>query len=486
MEDTLRSSRCGRNDASDGGAAMSRPNVVLTVLDTARARDTVPASSSPMPTLADVAADGTEFTNAFSPAPWTLPSHASLFTGTYPSQHGAHGDHTYLDDSPRTLAEAFSAAGYETVGVSNNTWVTEEFGFGRGFDTLRKGWQYVQSDTDLGTVTRAEHPMEKLRAAGDRLFDGNPLVNAANLVYDEFAAGDGAERATSWVDSWLSDRDDETPFFCFLNFIEPHAEYRPPREYAEPYLPPDTTYDEATTLRQDPRAYDVGEYALNDREFEALRGLYRGSLAYLDDQLARLRESLVAAGEWEDTVFVALGDHGENIGDHGFFGHQYNLYDTLLHVPMVARGGPFDGGRRDDLVQTLDLAPTLLDAAGIDDPAFERQMHARSLHPDATRATPSSRSTSARNRRPTRWRRDSARYPTASGRSTGRSARSGRPTRSTSPPPTAASGSTASARTPTRRGTARTTTPSGRVCSRTASTSGSTPSNTPRRGARCR
>jgi arylsulfatase A-like enzyme len=362
---------------------MSRPNVVLTVLDTVRARDTVPASPSPMPTLADVAADGTEFTNAFSPAPWTLPSHASLFTGTYPSQHGAHGNHTYLDDSLRTLAEAFSGAGYETVGVSNNTWVTEEFGFDRGFDTLRKGWQYVQSDTDLGTVTRAEHPMEKLRAAGDRLFDGNPLVNAANMVYDEFAAGDGAERATSWVDSWLSDRDDETPFFCFLNFIEPHAEYRPPREYAEPYLPPDTTYDEATTLRQDPRAYDVGEYALNDREFEALRGLYRGSLAYLDDQLARLRESLVAAGEWEDTVFVALGDHGENIGDHGFFGHQYNLYDTLLHVPMVARGGPFDGGRRDDLVQTLDLAPTLLDAAGIDDPAFERQMHARSLHPDA-------------------------------------------------------------------------------------------------------
>lgn len=336
-----------------------------------------------MSTLADVAASGTEFTNAFSPAPWTLPSHASIFTGTYPSRHGAHGGHTFLDDSLRTLAEAFRADGYETVGVSNNTWVTDEFGFDRGFGTFRKGWQYVQSDTDLGTVTRAEHPGAKLRAACDRLFDGNPLVNAANLVYDEFATGDGAERTTSWVDSWLGDRSDEDPFFLFLNYVEPHVEYRPPREYAERYLPPDTTYDEATTLRQDPRAYDAGDYGLNEREFRALHALYRGELAYLDDQLARLRDALVSAGEWDDTVFVVLGDHGENIGDHGFFGHQYNLYDTLLHVPMVAHGGPFDGGQRTELVQTLDVAPTLLDAAGIDDDGFREQTQGRSLHPDA-------------------------------------------------------------------------------------------------------
>ncbi|MDS0293927.1 sulfatase [Halogeometricum luteum] len=362
---------------------MSRPNVVVTVLDTVRGRDTVPASSSPMSTLGDIAASGTEFTSAFSAAPWTLPSHASLFTGTYPSQHGAHGDHTYLDDSLRTLPEAFRDDGYETVGVSNNTWITEEFGFHRGFDTLRKGWQYFQSDTDLGTVTRAEHPMSKLRAASDRLFDGNPLVNAANLVYDEMADGDGADRATSWVESWLDDRDAESPFFLFLNYVDPHVEYRPPREYAEQYLPPDVTYDEAMTLRQDPRAYDVGEYRLNDREFEILHALYRGALAYADDHLARVRDALVSAGEWEDTILVVLSDHGENVGDHGFFGHQYNLYDSLLHVPMVFHGGPFHEGRRDGLVQTLDAAPTLLDAAGVEAPEFRRQMHARSLHPDA-------------------------------------------------------------------------------------------------------
>jgi arylsulfatase A-like enzyme len=361
---------------------MSRPNVVVVVLDTVRGRDTVPAASSPMPTLADIAASGTEFTNAFSPAPWTLPSHASMFTGAYPSRHGAHGEHTYLDGRLRTLAEAFRDDGYETVGVSNNTWVTAEFGFDRGFRTFRKGWQYIQSSTDLGTVVRAESPSEKLRAIRERLFDGNPLVNVANLLYDEFAEGKGAERATSWVDSWLRRRGD-SPFFLFLNYIEPHTEYRPPREYAERFLPPRATYEEAMRIRQDPRAYDVGDYSLTDRDFEMLRALYRGSLAYLDDHLARLRERLVSAGEWEDTVFVALGDHGENVGDHGFFGHQYNLYDTVLHVPMVVRGGPFDDGRRDELVQTLDLTPTLLDAADVDDPPLRRQSQGRSLHPDA-------------------------------------------------------------------------------------------------------
>ncbi|WP_254546048.1 sulfatase [Halomarina pelagica] len=363
---------------------MSGPNVAVVVLDTARGRDTVPAAASPMPRLASLATAGTEFTNAFSPAPWTLPAHASLFTGTYPSRHGAHGGHTVLDGSLPTLAEAFRDAGYETVGVSNNTWITEEFGFDRGFDTLRRGWQYVQSDVDLGEVVRAEHPRAKLRALRARLFDGNPFVNAVNVLYNELADDEGAERTTSWVEGWLRGRDPgDAPFFLFLNYIEPHVEYRPPREFAEPYLPPGASYEEATAIRQDPRAYDVGDYSIDEREFDMLRALYLGELAALDEHLGRLRAALAAAGEWEDTVFVVLGDHGENVGDHGLFGHQYDLHDTLLHVPFVVHGGGFGAARRTELVQTLDLVPTLLDAADVDAPRLRAEAQGRSLHPSA-------------------------------------------------------------------------------------------------------
>ncbi|MDQ2051008.1 sulfatase [Natronolimnohabitans sp. A-GB9] len=360
-------------------------NVVLVVLDTARAKSSGPETT---PALTRLAEEGTTFDNAFAAAPWTLPSHASMFTGTYPSEHGTHGGHTYLDAELRTLPEAFSDAGYETIGVSNNTWITEEFGFHRGFDDLRKGWQYIQSDADMGAVVRGEDLREKLQATRDRLFDGNPLVNAANILYSEVfqpAGDDGADRSTTWIANWLADRDDDEPFFLFCNFIEPHVEYDPPREYAERFLPAGASYDDATAIRQDPRAFDCEEYELTDREFALLRGLYRAELAYVDEQLGTLRAALEDAGTWAETLFVVCGDHGEHIGEHGFFGHQYNLYDTLIEVPLVCHGGPFtDGGRRDDLVQLLDLPETVLDAAGVDDSELRDQGSGRSLHPRST------------------------------------------------------------------------------------------------------
>jgi len=363
-------------------------NVVLVVLDTARATDTPPARAETMPTLAALAESGTAYRDAFACAPWSVPSHASLFTGVHPSEHGAHGDHTSLDGDHRTLAESFADSGYETIGVSNNTWITEAFGFARGFDSFWKGWQYWQSDADMGTVARADEPREKLRRAAANLFDGNPLVNAVNVAYSELfqpAGDDGAARTTARLESWLESRDGDDPFFCFVNYLEPHIDYRPPEAYAEPFLPADGTFEEAVAVRQDPRAYDVGEYDLTDREFRLLHALYRGELAYVDEQLARLRTALQAAGEWDDTLFVVVGDHGENVGDHGFLGHQYNLYDTLLHVPMVLHGGAFTGGagNADALVQLSDLVPTLLDATGVDDPALRGQCRGPSFHPDA-------------------------------------------------------------------------------------------------------
>ena len=371
---------------------MTRPsNVVLVVLDTARASDAPPVREETMPALADLAAEGTAYEHAYACAPWSLPSHASLFTGAYASRHGAHGDHTYLDASHRTLAESFADSGYETIGVSNNTWITEEFGFSRGFDSFWKGWQFWQSDADMGTVARADATREKVRRAAANLFDGNPLVNAVNIAYSEVvqpAGDDGAARTTDRVASWLEDRSDDRPFFAFVNYLEPHIDYRPPREYAEPFLPADATFEEATAIRQDPRAYDVGDYDLTDREFRLLHALYRGELAYVDSQLDRLRTALEDAGEWEDTLLVVCGDHGENVGDHGFLGHQYNLYDTLLHVPLVLHGGAFTGGagNADELVQLPDVVPTLLDAAGVDDSALREQCQGPSFHPDADAA----------------------------------------------------------------------------------------------------
>lgn len=356
-------------------AETSPYNVVLLVLDTARAKSVSPST---MPNLHRIASqNGVRFTNAFATAPWTLPSHASMFTGTYVSTHGATGDHPYLRHNLRTLAECFSDAGYETVGISNNTWITEEFGFARGFETFRRAWQVLQADVDIGAVVRSDHLRGKLAAAKDCIGRDQPARTVVNILLSELrlSRGDkGASPTTEWIEGWLRYRSDERPFFLFANYIEPHIPYRPPETYAKPFLPTGTSYDEAIAIRQDPRAYDVGEYDISDHEFELLRGLYRGELAHIDEHVARVERALKRTGRWDDTVFLVCSDHGENVGEHGLFGHQYNLFDTVIHVPLVIAGGAVGNAAvRDEVVGLHDLPATLLSAAGVADTAFDEQ-----------------------------------------------------------------------------------------------------------------
>lgn len=365
-----------------------RPNVVVLVLDTARAatlsrRDIHQVA----PTVSQFADEGAYASAAFASAPWTLPSHASLFTGTYSSKHGAHAGHKQLDDTYSTLAEAFASVGYETVAVSNNTWISEEFGFARGFETFHKTWQYVQSETDLGEVARTTEGTEIIRALVSRLMDGNPLVNIANAIYGKFfrkQEDDGARRTNRWIGDWLDSRSADRPFFLFVNYLEPHLEYRPPKAHAEQFLPDNCSFEEAMGVPQDAWQYIAGNLELSERDFEILQALYRAEISYLDERIGELQKYLKQAGEWENTIIVVTGDHGENIGDYGLMDHQYCLYDTLLHVPLVIRGGPFIGGDlMDDIVQLVDLAPTLLDIAGIDAPRMRNQFQGRSFHPNS-------------------------------------------------------------------------------------------------------
>ena len=362
----------------------TQPNVVLVVMDTTRADEAF--DSTVAPTLADISQEGTRVTEAISAAPWTLPSHASLLTGTHPSKHGAHAGHERLDGALPTLPEIFQDVGYETVCVSNNTWLSIESGFDRGFDSFQQMWQLVQSTNALSELVDVtdEH---RYRAVARKLLDGNPVANTLNVLYRRFVreySDDGAKRTTKWINRWIAERDDNQPFFLLVNYLEPHLEYSPPRRLATQYLPDSHTYGEAMEIPQQPWEYLVGNVTLDDDDFEVLRGLYRAEIAYLDEQLAKLRTTLVEAGEWEDTVIVIMADHGENIGDHGLMDHQYCLYDSLIHVPLVIHGDIFSSGS--DLtepVSTVDLAPTLLDVVDIDAPQAREEFQGRSFHPHA-------------------------------------------------------------------------------------------------------
>lgn len=344
-------------------------NLVLIVMDTARA-DLVGVrnESTPMTNLRDIAKNGINFSNTHASAPWTLPSHGTLFSGQYPSVHKTHAAKKSFEYSP-TLSQILSDYEYNTVAVSNNTWISEEFGFDRGFQDFISTWQLFQDGVDFGDIAQTHHGrFGQLQGIFEK-FRGNPFKNLANLVYGQYfrkRQDDGARRTNKLIqkelDSWL----DNDPLFLFVNYLEPHLEYRPPRELARSYLPEGVGLNEANSINQDAWAYITGETEMDNRDFEILQGLYEAELAYLDKRIGELIDIFEDAGVAGDTTFIITSDHGENIGDHGLMDHQYSLHETLLHVPLVISGPEFDAGHIVEKQITLaDIFPTIIDIADI-------------------------------------------------------------------------------------------------------------------------
>jgi arylsulfatase A-like enzyme len=348
-------------------------NIVLIVMDTARA-DMVGLldDETPMPKLSTLAENGAVFPRAHANAPWTLPSHGTLFSGQYPSVHQAHAARKLFDYEP-TLAQLLQGEGYKTVSVSNNTWISEEFGFDRGFDEFYATWQLFQDSVDFGDVARTESGVVNQLRGIARKFEGNPIKNIANLVYGKFLRknnDDGAKRTNNIVadnlDGWLSNE----PLFLFINYLEPHLEYRPPARLSKQYLPAGVSVSDAKEVNQDAWKYITGETEMPQRDFDILRGLYRAELAYLDERIAELRDLFAEHGVEDETTFIVTGDHGENIGEHGLMDHQYSLHKTLLNVPLLISGPATANGEVvQKPVELVDLVPTVLDLADVSPPS---------------------------------------------------------------------------------------------------------------------
>ncbi len=314
--------------AAAAPASVERPNnVLLLVLDTTRADAVGAYGGGPAhtPALDRLAREGTLFANARTTSAWTLPSHASLFTGLYPSRHGAHWEHRFLDPLPTTLAEVLAAT-HHTAGFSENPHITRSGGFAQGFADFAETWRR-RSGTGAATVER--------------------------------------------VGEWLDRRDPSRPFFLFVNLMACHLPYRPPLAHQRRFVPAGT--DEA--LVNELRALDeraarramTGSEPLGEDRLEVLRALYRADVSWADELAGRLVAMLEDAGELDRTLVVVLSDHGENLGDHGLMEHQLSLYETLLRVPMILRlPGVVEAGRVEEApVQLVDVLPTVLDTLAV-------------------------------------------------------------------------------------------------------------------------
>lgn len=341
------------------------PNLVLAVLDTTRADEAMQFDS--LPAMRALATRGRVFTTAISPAPWTLPSHASLFSGMLPNEHGMTGDlvlaggrlhsvgHRIEELSERWVPSLLSAAGYRTFAASANPWITERMGFAAGFD------RFISTGPAVGNVRfdptvkpRAPWVPAPIKSA---LRAGRSTVRAIRPTHTD--AGAGASLAA--FDAWRSSGQG-APFFAFFNFMEPHLPYAPPSAFAPRSI--GRRIRSARLMRRLSNEftlrYNVGLETLSDDVLGLLRELYRGEIQGLDAVLGRLIAMLP-----ENTVLVVVGDHGENLGEHHLLGHQTSVADTLLHVPLVVAGPGIEPGVFDAPVSTAAVAGTLLAHAGL-------------------------------------------------------------------------------------------------------------------------
>ncbi len=299
---------------------ISRPNVLLLVLDTVRA-DYLSAygnAGRTTPHIDAVVREGALFLEAVSAAPWTLPSHASLFTGLYPSQHGAGWEYQHLDAEFTTLAEYLHEEGYRTVGLSENPFVSEGFGLTQGFESFHA--MYGWNDKKPVGLAVAEKMRRLLSSAADT---------------KEYSR-DTVARIKSWI---LTRHRSDRPFFMFANFMAAHLPSYPRPDIAK------RTYDDDTLARikpigEVPERYYLDEYRLTDEDLEVMKELYADDLRYLDSEIGRLVEFLRRMDLLDRTVLVITSDHGENFGEHGLIEHQFCLYNSLLHVPLILRYPP--------------------------------------------------------------------------------------------------------------------------------------------------
>ncbi len=311
----------------------AQPNVVVIVLDTVRRDYTGLARNnhglgSFTPHLDQLAADGTAFVNAYTNAPWTVPSHASLFTGVLPSVHGCTSRTLRLEAERPTLAEAFSHAGYETVSFYGNPLLDDQVtGLLRGFEQKVPGFN---------------RDMPNVMEIGDQ----------------------GGFKTLANIHKWMAKRRKDKPFFMFVNILEPHLPYDPPPDYRGHVLS-DLPGSDVISVKWG-HEFNAGLHASDNVDWRRIRRLYGGDVHTADQLLGEIIQLLRQDGYYDNSSIIVTSDHGENLGEHNLIEHQFCIYETLLAVPLVIRSPDIlNRGIRRDPVTLADVYDMALYLAGL-------------------------------------------------------------------------------------------------------------------------
>ncbi len=330
---------CGSWTDRSSVTADRRPNILLIVVDTLRA-DRLRAYGFSKPTsphLDELARSGLRLDHYTTSAPSTLASFTSMLTGRYVHTHGVFRNGVAWPDGLQGVQSELQASGYTTAAFIASYCLSSEFGLDRGFDHF---------DENL-TIAMDDLPLNRLIRRGAE-------VTEAVWTWLDNAAGRGR------------------PFFAMVHYFDPHWPYQPPPPYDTMFGP---GYEGPVTgSMQDLRALRqrLGRSGGRpDADSRRLHDLHLGEIRYTDEQIGRLVEQLNESGLAERTLVLVTADHGETFWDHyDYFSHGLTVYDSNIRIPFIASGPGIVGGGRviETSLSNVDLAPTLLEYAGIEPP----------------------------------------------------------------------------------------------------------------------
>jgi arylsulfatase A-like enzyme len=338
------------------------PNVLLIVMDTARADAFEPYGAPPgsSPSVRQLAARGTAFQHAVAPSCWTMPSHASMLTGLTPRGIGLANapEGKLVNVGPvltanrdRYLPEVMRRAGYATTGISANPWISKRAGFSEGFE-------------DFANIR------------GERRY---PIVDQrfrAHMAWIWQGLLANVDDGLSAIERALNERlaAVKPPFFWFVNVLECHSPYMPPKPYNDlsslNRLRVALEARRHLTLTAITRAC-AGEFDIPAGALRRMRHLYGRAIRSMDDFLGRLLEAFDRKKLLDDTIVIVTSDHGENLGEGALIGHALSLDHRLIGVPLVAAGPgvPASNG----VMSLVSLPRMIAEAAGVTDHPFQEE-----------------------------------------------------------------------------------------------------------------
>lgn len=362
-------------------------NIVIVVLDTTRAANlSLYGYGRPTsPNLERIAENSTVFENAISPSPWTMPAHASVLSGLYPSHHETTRSNPQFSESIDFLPTILSDHGYETQCITANKLLFRD--------------NKLQNEFDRSVLTTRRLPTETNEEIYNGLresYDGFSTKSLSTLVkfvqnnessfkdfgnvLDEYSRGkilpeDNVMSARNNLSEFKNVFSTSEKNFILLNFMDTHLEYTPSSKFLKHVLPKDLSPSDLTDINQDSRSYNYANaFSMSDEDFRRLTVLYDGACRTVDHYIGQLYDYLLETNQFDNTLFVILGDHGENLGENGKMGHSLSLNHYVCHVPLIVSFPEQQEAERvESLVQTHDIFRSIIDVANIDSEVLDGQ-----------------------------------------------------------------------------------------------------------------